>query len=173
MDKTIKLLPHFLRPETILHVHIPGLGVILILIITLFTGIIVKNYIGHKLVFYGEFIVGYIPLVSTVYNGIKQLVEAIFTSRGKNFNSVILIEYPRIGVYTICFMTGKPKGLLKNIGSEDMISVFVPTTPNPTSGFYIIVPEKDVVYLDIKVEDAFKIIISGGILTPMSNNGQN
>ncbi len=170
MDKTIKLLPHFLRPETILHIHIPGLGIILILIITLFTGIMVKNYIGHKLVLYGELIVGYIPLVNTVYQGIKQLVEAIFTSRGQNFNRVILLEYPRKGIYTLGFVTGKVRGLLKHESLENMLNVFVPTTPNPTSGFYLLVPEKDVIDLDIRVEDAFKIIMSGGIFTPMSNN---
>lgn len=170
MDNTIKLLPHFLRPDTILHVHIPGLGIILILIITLLTGIMVKNYIGHKLVLYGELIVGYIPLVNTVYQGIKQLVEAVFTSRGQNFNRVIVLEYPRKGIYTLGFVTSNVKGLLKYEGFENMLNVFVPTTPNPTSGFYLLVPEKDVIDLNVKVEDAFKIIMSGGILMPMSNN---
>ena len=166
MDAILKYIPAKYLPETYLQIHIPGLGLILVVILVFVVGLLTRNIIGRKIVHLGENIVDRIPLVRVLYTGVKQLLEPLFLQKTNAFKRVALIEYPRRGAYVIGFITGESKGEVQNKTSKDMMNVFVPTTPNPTSGFYILIPEDEVVYLNMSVEDAFKLIISGGIVSP-------
>ena len=166
MDAILKYIPAKYLPETYLQIHIPGLGLILVVILVFVVGLLTRNIIGRKIVHLGENIVDRIPLVRVLYTGVKQLLEPLFLQKTNGFKRVALIEYPRRGVHVIGFITGESKGEVQNKTSKDMMNVFVPTTPNPTSGFYILIPEDEVVYLNMSVEDAFKLIISGGIVSP-------
>ena len=166
MDAILKYIPAEYLPETYLQIHIPGLGLILVVILVFVVGLLTRNFIGRKIVKLGENIVDRIPLVRILYTGVKQLLEPLFLQKTNAFKRVALIEYPRRGVHVIGFVTGESKGEVQSKTSKDMMNVFVPTTPNPTSGFYILIPEDEVVYLNMSVEDAFKLIISGGIVSP-------
>jgi uncharacterized membrane protein len=175
MDNLVKIIPHRLQPDELLGFHIPGLGIIITLILIFIIGLITKSYLGRKAVDLGEWIVGKIPFVSGIYKGVKQLVDAIFSDKHKSFRKAVLIEYPRKGLYSIAFVTGDSQGEVQEKTVEKHINLFVPTTPNPTSGFYIMIPENDVIPLDMSVEEAFSLIISGGIISPNNNknNGKN
>ncbi|MFV0421815.1 DUF502 domain-containing protein [Oleidesulfovibrio sp.] len=164
VDKLLLLLPAQYRPEEYLPVAVPGLGFILLIAVLLITGLLARNFLGRRLVALGDAIMARIPLVSSLYSGIKQLVETIFTS-SRDFQRVVLIEYPRKGLYTMAFVTGVAVGEIQQKTATKVLNVFVPTTPNPTSGFYLMVPEADVTPLEMNVEDAFKLLISGGILS--------
>ena len=166
MDAILKYIPAKYLPETYLQIHIPGLGLILVVILVFVVGLLTRNFIGRKIVHLGENIVDRIPLVRILYTGVKQLLEPLFLQKTNGFKRVALIEYPRRGVHVIGFVTGESKGEVQNKTSKNMMNVFVPTTPNPTSGFYILIPEDEVVSLNMSVEDAFKLIISGGIVSP-------
>jgi len=166
MDTILKYIPAKYLPETYLHVHIPGLGLILVVILVFVVGLLTRNFVGRKIVQIGENIVDRIPLVRVLYAGVKQLLEPLFLQKTNAFKRVALIEYPRRGAYVIGFITGESKGEVQHKTSKNMTNVFVPTTPNPTSGFYILIPEDEVIVLDMTVEDAFKLIISGGIVSP-------
>jgi len=166
MDAILKYIPAKYLPETYLRVHTPGLGFILVVILVFVVGLLTRNLIGRKIVQFGENIVDRIPLVRVLYTGVKQLLEPLFLQKTNAFKRVALIEYPRRGAYVIGFITGESKGELQNKTSKNMLNVFIPTTPNPTSGFYALIPEDEVILLNMSVEDAFKLIISGGIVSP-------
>ena len=166
MDAVLKYIPPKYLPETYLNIYIPGLGLILVVIIILVVGLLTRSIIGGKIVRFGEYIVDRIPIVRIIYTGVKQLLEAFFLQKRDAFKRVALLEYPRRGIYVIGFITGESKGEIQTKTNKRMINVFVPTTPNPTSGFYILVPEDELTVLNMTVEDAFKLIISGGIFTP-------
>jgi len=134
---------------------------------------VTKSYLGNKAVSLGEKLVGKIPLVRGIYNALKQLVEAVLSDKGESFKRAVLLEYPRKGLYSVAFVTGESRGEVQSKTLPKCINLFVPTTPNPTSGFYIMVPEDDVVYLDMTVEDAFTLIISGGVLSPTEIKSNN
>ncbi|UCD85016.1 MAG: DUF502 domain-containing protein [Deltaproteobacteria bacterium] len=159
-------VPNRFHPDNIFGTHIPGLAVIFTLIIILIAGILTRNYIGKKLVSYGDHIIARIPLVSTIYQGIKQLIESIFTQEARHFRRVVLVEWPRKGVYAVAFVTQENDGELQKKTQQKTIGIFLPTSPNPTTGYYFLVPEEETVPLDISIEDAFKLILSAGILTP-------
>jgi len=150
---------------------IPGLGLIITLGIVLLTGFIAKSVIGRWMMHFGENLLYRIPVVKNIYQGAKQLSNAIFSfaPKGDKFRSVVLLEYPRKGIYSMAFVTGVAKGALQEKTSKNMINLFVPTTPNPTSGFYLLVPEDEIIKLDMNVEDAFKVLISGGLYYPPNN----
>ncbi len=169
-DKSLLLLPQAYRPENFLPFPVPGLGVILVFTVLLACGALVRNWLGRKFVALGEWFVGYIPFVSKVYKAVKQLIETIFLSSSRDFKRVVLVEYPRKGVYALGFVTGVAMGEIQDKTDKRCINLFLPTTPNPTSGFYLIIPEDDVVPLDMSVEDAFKVLMSGGILSPDDKN---
>jgi len=156
----LKLIPAKYVPE------IPGLGFILAVILISAVGLLTRNFAGRKVVQLGEKMVDRIPLVRIIYSGVKQLLEAFFVQKTAAFRRVALLEYPRRGVYVIGFITGESRGEVQRKTDKNMINVFVPTTPNPTSGFYVLIPEDELVALDMTIEDAFKLIISGGIFTP-------
>ncbi len=173
MDKVLKYVPPKFHPDTYLPFHVPGLGLIATVVLIFVVGVLTQSFLGKKVVSIGEWIVYKIPLVRNIYTGIKQLVDAIFMHNSKNFKRVVMVEYPRRRLWVIAFVTGVSEGEVQSKTKIKTINVFVPTTPNPTSGFYILVPEKDIVNLDMTVEDAFKLIISGGILTPPEQVGDN
>ncbi len=166
MNNLVRVVPSRFHPDQLLSFHIPGLGVIVTLILIFTIGLITKSYLGKKLVSFGERLVSKIPLVSGIYNALKQLVDAVLSDKGESFKRAVLIEYPRKGLYSIAFVTGVAKGEVQVKTSQRCVNVFVPTTPNPTSGFYIMVPEGDTISLDMTVEEAFTLIISGGIISP-------
>ncbi len=166
MDAILRYIPPKYLPETYLQFYIPGLGLILVVIIILVVGLLTRNFIGGKIVRFGENIVNRIPFVRSLYTGVKQLMEAFFIQKNDAFKRVGLLEYPRRGIYVLGFVTGESKGEVQSKTGKNMINVFVPTSPNPTSGFYILIPEDDLIILDMSVEDAFKLIISGGMLSP-------
>ena len=166
MDAILRYVPAKYLPETYLHIHIPGLGLILVVFLVFAVGLLTRNFVGRKMVHLGEKIVDRIPLARIIYVGVKQLLEALFFQKTKAFEKAALIEYPRRGIYAICFITGESKGEVQCKTNKNMINVFVPTTPNPTSGFYILIPENELIILNMSVEDAFKLIVSGGIVSP-------
>jgi len=166
MDRFIKFLPPKYHPDTYLPFHIPGLGLLVTLFVILLIGVLTRNIIGKKLIASGERIFEKIPLVRNIYLPIKQMFEAIFLQKSDSFKRVVLLEYPRKGIYTIGMVTGVTQGEIQAKTEKKMINIFVPTTPNPTSGFYIAVPEEDLFELKMTVQEAFKLIVSGGTIVP-------
>lgn len=166
LNRIVDIVPARFQLKNLLPFPVPGLDIFIALILILVLGLIVKSYIGNKIVQIGERIVARIPLVSGIYGAVKKLVDALFSEKANSFKKVVLIEYPRKGLYSIAFVTGEAKGEVQQKTNQHCINLFVPTTPNPTSGFYIMVPEGDVVNLDMTVEEAFRLIISGGIIAP-------
>lgn len=169
-DKLLLAIPEAYRPESYLPFHVPGLGIILLFALLFLLGILARNILGRTLVRIGDRIMGAIPLINKVYQAVKQLVETVLLGGGKDFKRVVLIEYPRKGMYALAYVTGKTHVEFENKIGKNVINLFLPTTPNPTSGFYLIVPEEDVISLDISVEESFKILISGGIINPEEAN---
>ena len=169
MDNLLKIVPARFQPDNLFNFHIPGLGVIFTLILIFIVGLVTKSYLGNKLVRLGEWFVNKIPFVRSIYQAIKQLVDAIFSDKSQSFKKVVIVEYPRKGMYVIALVTGESKGEVQTKMAQKCINLFVPTTPNPTSGFYIMVPEDDVINMDMTVEEAFKLIISGGIVAPQEH----
>jgi uncharacterized membrane protein len=167
LDKSLTLLPDAYQPQHWLGFNIPGLGVVFTLLIVLVTGILVTNFLGHRLITVWEAILARIPFVSPIYSGVKQVLTTVFSSDGKSFKKVLLIEYPRRDIWTLAFQTGVGLHEVEQKLGQPMVSVFVPTTPNPTGGFWLLVPKRDVVELDITVDSALKSIISLGIVLPL------
>jgi uncharacterized membrane protein len=166
IDRLLIIIPPKFHPHTYLPFKIPGLGLVLAIVLIMITGILVKNYIGRRVVHFGEYILSGIPLVRPVYAAVKQVIQAMFGDTPYAFKRAILVEYPRKGVWALAFVTGKTYGEIEEKTEKKTINVFLPTTPNPTSGFYLVIPEEDTISLDISVEDAFKLLISGGVVEP-------
>lgn len=152
-----------LYPISYLPFYVPGFGIIITFCIILLVGIITTNFIGKRFIFISERIIARIPMVKVIYNSIKQIVEAIFSTDDKGFRRVVLIEYPRKGIFTMAFVTGITRGEVQEKTEKKVLNVFVPTTPNPTSGFYLMVPEDEVKDLNITPDEAFRLIVSGGM----------
>ncbi|WP_319381705.1 DUF502 domain-containing protein [Thiomicrorhabdus sp.] len=168
-DRSLLLLPHQYRPEQLFGMEIPGLGVVLSIVLVLLTGIFVANLLGSKLVGIWESFLSRIPLVRSIYTAVKQIAEAVFGSGEQTFQKVYLVEYPRKGLWTLAFQTGSQRGeAQKKTGIEDTVNLFVPTTPNPTSGFFIMASRHEMVELEMNVDDALKMVISGGVVVPDS-----
>ncbi len=166
LDRVIEWLPADIQPKKFLGANIPGLGVLMTLGIVLLTGMIATNVIGQKLVQMWEQLLSRIPVVKTIYSSVKQVSDTLFSSSGEAFRQAVLVQYPRQGIWTIAFLTGKPGGEIAQHLTQDCISVYVPTTPNPTSGFFLIMPTKDVVMLEMSVDEALKYVISMGLVAP-------
>lgn len=168
LDNILLLLPQRYRPDYLLGFHIPGIGLVIILIVILLTGMFAANFLGKKFVELWDSLVGRIPLVRTIHMGVKQILQTLFTPGGKSFRKVLLVEYPRAGMWTIAFQTGDSSAMMeKSSTGETMVNLYVPTTPNPTSGFLLVVPKKDVIELDMSVEQALKFVISLGVVQPI------
>lgn len=169
IDRTLLLLPIAYRPETLIGFKVPGLGVILTVLLVVLTGLIAANFFGRKLVSAWEAILSRIPLVRTVYGAVKQITQSLFSDASQSFREVVLVEYPRREMWMLAFVTGDtPKKFMSVVG-EDLINIYVPTTPNPTSGFYLMVPPKDLKRLDIPVEVGLKMILSAGVVNPLDD----
>ncbi|MBI2778848.1 MAG: DUF502 domain-containing protein [Gammaproteobacteria bacterium] len=169
MDQTLLVLPAAYHPDKLFGFHIPGLGVLLSVAVVLATGIVVANFFGRQMVAVWEKFLSRIPLVRPIYSAVKQLTETVFTSGGQSFRKVLLIEYPRRGLWTLAFQTGTAIGEAQAKTADEVVNVYVPTTPNPTSGFFLMVPRKDVVELEMSVDDGLKMIISMGAVVPKWN----
>ncbi len=166
MDRLLVLIPPPFRPEAWLGFNIPGLGAILALLVLVVTGVLVANLLGKRLVHTYESFLGRIPLVRSVYGAVKHFAEVVFSDSNSSFNKVLLIEYPRAGLYSLCFQTSENPPEVQSRTGDTVVTVFLPTTPNPTSGFMLFVPRTDVVELDMTVEEALKMIISLGVVVP-------
>jgi uncharacterized membrane protein len=166
MDSLILLLPKVARPDTYMPFHVPGIGVLMTVVGIFLVGMVATNFLGKKLVALGEWFLDWIPLLRTIYKSSKQFISTFFSKDADGFNKVVLVEFPRKGSYAVAFVTSKTKGEVQTKTGEDLINIFLPTTPNPTSGFYLAMPSADVISLDMTVEDAFKVIMSGGVITP-------
>jgi uncharacterized membrane protein len=171
MDQTLLLLPERYQTENLFGIHIPGMGVLLSLLILFATGLITANFLGQRLLLYWESLLGRIPVVKSIYNSVKQVSDTLFSSNGHAFRQALLVQYPREGSWTIAFLTGRPGGDVVNHLPGDYVSVYVPTTPNPTSGFFLMMPQKDVIALNMSVDEALKYIISMGVVAPASGRG--
>ena len=170
MDQSLLLLPDKFQPEVLLGMKVYGIGTILTLLVVFITGIMTANIIGQKLLVFWEGVLWRIPVVKSIYWSIKQVSDTIFSDKGEAFRKALLVQYPRKGAWTIAFMTGQPGGDVANHLKGDYISVYVPTTPNPTSGFFLMMPKDDVIELDMSVDEALKYIISMGVVSPNGNN---
>jgi uncharacterized membrane protein len=166
MDRSLLLIPAKYRPEAVLGFHIPGLGIILTLALLLVTGFLAANLVGRRLVGLWEWLLGQIPLVGAIYTGAKIVSETVFTDKGLAFRKVLLVEYPRRGLWSLAFMTSHHLGEVQAKTGKEVICVFVPTTPNPTSGFLIMVPRDEVVEMEMAVDEAISMIISLGVVVP-------
>lgn len=166
MDQSLLLLPARWRPEAVFGFAIPGLGTILTLLIIFLTGLATRNFIGKRVVLIWESVLRRIPVFNTIYSSVKQVSDTLFSSSGNAFRKALLVQYPRHGSWTIAFLTGTPGGDVRNHLAGDYVSVYVPTTPNPTSGFFLMMPRADVVELDMTVDEALKYIVSMGVVTP-------
>jgi uncharacterized membrane protein len=166
VDQTLLLLPPSWRPEALLGFNIPGLGVILAVGILLLTGVFAANLMGRRLVEIGDWIVTRIPLVSGIYSGAKQVAETLFADSSTAFKRVLLVEYPRKGIWCMCFQTSDTVGEIQGRTAEDVVCVFLPTTPNPTSGFLLFVPRQELVPLEMRVDEGLRMIISLGVAVP-------
>lgn len=169
IDRTLLLLPQKFRPENLMGFEVPGLGVILTLIILLLTGLIVANFLGRRIVNAWESLLSRIPLVSSVYGAIKQVTASLFSDASQSFREVVLVEYPRRGLWALAFVTGETPKKFKQVVGQELINIYVPTTPNPTSGVYIMVPRDEVKRLDIPVEVGLKMILSAGVVNPLDD----
>jgi len=168
MDSLLNVIPAQYQPDTLLKFHIPGLGVIVTVILIFVCGLVTTSYLGNRLVRFGERLVGKIPFVRSVYNAIKRIADSLFMDKAQSFKRVVLVEYPRRGVYSVGFVTGTPNGeIQKAIGQKGRcIGVFMPLALTPTTGFFIMVPQDELIELRMTVEEAFTLIISAGIVSP-------
>ena len=165
--RVVPLVPAAYNPSTYLGQDIPGFGVVIFLISTAIIGSLTKGLFGRQILRFWEHMIGRTPVVRSVYSGLKQIVETILSQSNSNFQNACMIEYPRKGIWAIAFISTDSRGeILQKTGQTEMVSVFLPTTPNPTSGFLLFVPRKDVVILDMTVEDAAKLVISAGLVVP-------
>jgi uncharacterized membrane protein len=166
MDQTLLLLPPSVRPEALFGVHIPGLGLLLAVLLLVFTGVLVSNIIGRSLVALWEELMNRIPFVRALYSGVKSFSTTILSNQGNSFKKVLLIEYPRKGIWSIGFQTAGDVPLISAHTGEAQVCVFIPTTPNPTSGFIMMVPRSQAIELDMSIDAAMKMIVTLGVVVP-------
>ncbi len=166
MDQSLLLLPPQYQPQALLGYQIPGLGALLTLVVVFVTGVLASNILGQRLLSFWEYVLGRIPVVKTIYSGVKQVSDTLFAPGGQAFSKALLVQYPRTGSWTIAFLTGRPGGDVANHLRGEYLSVYVPTTPNPTSGFFLMMPRADVIELDMSVDEALKYVISMGVVSP-------
>ena len=165
--KVASLLPEYLDFRKALPFQVPGLGLLIVILVITLIGAITPGLIGRNLLKLGEMILFKTPVIRTVYSSIKQIMETVMSTNSKSFKEVVLVEYPRQDIWVIAFVTSSVKGEIDDkIRKSDLVSIFVPTTPNPTSGFLLFVAKKDLIYLNMPVEQAVKLVISGGIVSP-------
>ncbi|APV49805.1 hypothetical protein BWI17_09005 [Betaproteobacteria bacterium GR16-43] len=170
MDQSLLLLPDGVTTEALFGFHVPGLGIILTLAILLVTGAFAANFFGRKLLSLGDAAVSRIPIVRSIYGGVKQISDTLFSSEGQAFRRAVLVRYPHAGSWTVALVTGTPRHEVTDHVGHDQVGVFVPTTPNITAGFFLIVPRAETIELEMSVDDALKYIISMGVAEPPRRN---
>ena len=168
LDQTLQILPETWRPDKLIGVHIPGFGVLLTLSIVLLIGGITSNFLGKKLVTWGDALLNRIPIVRSIYSSVKQVSDTVFSENGNAFRKALLVQWPREGVWTIGFQTGTPGGDVINHLPGDYVSVYVPTTPNPTGGYFVMLKRGDCIELKMSVDEALTYVISMGVVVPGS-----
>jgi len=166
MDQSLLLLPEEWHPHTLIGRDIPGFGVILTFAIVLITGLIATNFFGMQIIVLWEKLLNRLPVVKSIYSSVKQVSDTLFSDSGNAFRKAVLVQFPREGAWTIAFLTGTPGGDVANHLHGDYVSVFVPTTPNPTGGYFLMMPKADVIELEMSVDEALKYIISMGVVAP-------
>lgn len=173
LDQVVLLLPEQWQPEHLIGEKIRGLGVLITLVVLVTSGMIAANVIGNRLLKLWDRILSRIPFFNTIYSSVKQVSDTLLAGNGQAFRKAVLVQYPREGAWTIAFVTGTPGGeVVQRLGSDELISIYVPTTPNPTSGFFLIVPRKDTHELDMSVDEALKYIISMGVVGPKASKAE-
>jgi uncharacterized membrane protein len=168
VDRTLLLLPAMVQPEILIGFRIPGLGFLLSGVVLLLTGMVVTNLLGRNMVKVWEGLLARIPVVRAIYSASKQLTETLFSGSGKSFRKVVMVRYPHPGMWTLAFLTGDGLAEANRKTGRDLVNIFVPTTPNPTSGFFLMVPREDMVELDMPVDVGIKLILSAGAVVPES-----
>jgi uncharacterized membrane protein len=171
LDQSLGLLPPSWRTESWLGVHVPGLGVVLMLAFVTLTGLVVANFVGQRLLSFWEGLLARIPVVRSIYYGVKQVSDSLLATDGQSFRQAVMLEFPRPGIWSIGFVTGRPAGEVAGHLPGDTVGVFIPLTPNPTAGHFILVPAGQVVELEMSVEEALKYIISMGMVPPRAPQG--
>jgi uncharacterized membrane protein len=166
LDQTLLILPSSWHPDKLLGMHIPGFGVLLAFAILLALGALASNFVGNKLLNWWNALLNRIPVVRSIYSGVKQVSDTLFSDSGNAFRKAVLIQWPREGVWTIAFVTGAPGGDVANYLQSDYLSVYVPTTPNPTGGYFVMLKSSDCIELKMSVDDALKYIVSMGVVAP-------
>ncbi|HMZ86983.1 MAG TPA: DUF502 domain-containing protein [Giesbergeria sp.] len=167
LDQTLQILPQAWHPDRLLGFHIPGFGVLLTLLILLVVGATTSNFAGRKLVAWGDHLVSRIPVVRSIYSSVKQVSDTLFSESGNAFRTAVLVQWPREGVWTVAFVTGAPSGEVAAYLRDEFVSVYVPTTPNPTGGYFVMVRKSDCVELDMSVDAALRYIVSMGVVAPV------
>lgn len=165
-SKVTPLIPHDYNPATYLPFAIPGLGLVVLIAFLTLVGALTAGFVGRRLTKTYEHILARMPVIRGIYSATKQIFETVLAQQSNAFREAVLIEYPRKGIWSIAFITGTTKGEIQRMTPEEVVNVFIPTTPNPTSGFLLMVPKKELIHLKMPVEDAIKMVISGGIVTP-------
>jgi uncharacterized membrane protein len=166
MDRTLLLLPPSWRPEAAIGVHLPGFGLVLSVLVILATGVLARNILGQRLVRWWEALVGRIPVVNSIYSSVKQVSDTMLSQKGNAFRKVVLVEFPQRGQWTMGFVVGTPGDRLAPHVGDDKVTVYVPTAPNPTSGYVIVVDPSELRDVDVSVDEAFKFHVSLGVVTP-------
>lgn len=169
LDRSMLLVPLKYRPEALFGFSIPGLGVVFAVLLVFITGVVVANLLGRRLLQFWEALLSRIPFVRSIYSTAKQVMETVVSGNGKSFREVVMVEYPRKGLWTLAFVTGDGLPAAQEITGEKLINIYVPTTPNPTSGFFLMVAEQDVIRLDLPVDDGLKLILSIGVILPQTS----
>lgn len=170
LDRTLEILPESWQPDRLIGFHIPGFGVLLTLLILLGIGATASNFMGKKLVLWGDRLVSRIPVVRSIYSSVKQVSDTLFSPGGNAFRKAVLVQWPRPDVWTIAFVTGTPGGEVTRYLVGDYLSVYVPTTPNPTGGYFVMLRKSDCVELKMSVDEALKYVISMGVVVPSSRS---
>jgi uncharacterized membrane protein len=169
LDQTLLILPSAWHPDRLLGFHVPGFGVLLALAILLSVGAVASNFLGRKLVDWWNNLLHRIPIVRSIYSGVKQVSDTVFSENGNAFRTAVLVQWPHAGMWTIAFVTGTPRGDTANhLPPQDYLSVYVPTTPNPTGGYFVLVKASDCVELRMSVDEALKYIVSMGVVAPVT-----
>ena len=165
-SKVRNIIPVKYQYDSMLPIEVPGIGLLFVFILLTFIGFLTAGIVGRFIIRLGERIISRLPIIRSVYGALKQIFESVLASSSKSFREVVLVEYPRKGIWAIGFITGDTQGEVQDSTKDEMVNVFLPTTPNPTSGFLLFIPRKDLMILNMNVEEGIKMVISGGIVTP-------
>lgn len=169
LDKTVELMPANYQPHSLFGMDIPGFGVILSIVVIFCTGLLVTNFIGRHLILWWDKLLARIPLVRSIHSAVKQVLETVFSNKGQSFRKVLLVEYPRAGMWSLAFQTGNSCHEMSEHVGQELLPIFIPTTPNPTSGFLMMVPKDQIIELPMSIDEAFKYIVSIGVVQPRCN----